>query len=178
MSRRALHSATLLGMRPVVVLAIAAWLGGAVHAQEAPVTRAEALQAFFRYERALDLTLGLPEPKAPAPGGSQSFTRQDFLREADRLFRKYKPHFKVTPRPVRPNAAALQQGLPEELRGTARTMVRWGAVAPVGLVVVGPQDTFTVPQFGDALGFFFTRVVGLTHMPDQRWTPWLRHDEL
>lgn len=178
MSHSLRDSAKLVRMRPFALLGLLVCLVGSAYAQEAPVTREEALQAFFRYERALDQVLGLPEPKVPPRQGNQTFTRQDFLREADRLFRKYKPHFKVTPRPQRVNAAALQQGLPQELRAPARIMVRWGAIAPVGQVVVGPQDSFTVAQFGDALGFLFTRLIGLTHMPDQRWTPWLRHEDL
>jgi hypothetical protein len=53
-------------------------------------------------------------------------------------------------------------------------LVAWGFVAPVGPLVVGPGDTLTAAQAGDALGYFFSQVALLSHRADPKWTPRLQ----
>jgi hypothetical protein len=43
-------------------------------------------------------------------------------------------------------------------------------------LATGPTDSITVSDFGDAIGFFVSRVAQMSHMPNRKWTPWLRDE--
>ncbi len=148
-----------------------------VWAAEPPVTKGEMLAALGRCETSLHKVLKMPPPKA-RKGSSAPATRAEVLKEFNRVFAEVEPHFKVTPCPSLVDTAAIAKRNPAKQRPTIAKLVRWGCVAPVGPLVVGPGETLTVEQYGDALGFFFTRVTGLTHMPSQRWTPYLQPPDL
>jgi len=157
------------------VLAIVGIGVACANAQEAPVTQAEMFASVGKCETALCRVLQMPVPKART-GSTKPATRLEMFKEFGRLFDEFKTKFKVTPRPVRIDPLAIEQRCPEEVITLATKLAKWGCVAPVGPLVVGPKDTLSIDEFGDALGFFFTRVAGLSHTPLIKWSPYLQPD--
>jgi hypothetical protein len=62
-------------------------------------------------------------------------------------------------------------------RDNLEMLVRMGAVAKIGPLATGPGNVLTVPEFGDAIGFFLARMAQMTHLPSSKWTPALRKED-
>lgn len=146
-----------------------------VVATNAPVTQAEAKVAFTRTERVLRTALNLSgSSTSPLGVSGKPITRAQVVGEFNRLYKLVLPNAKLTPRPVKFDSARLR------MTGTSRMellkLVKLGAIAPVGPVAAGPKDSLTVAEFGDALGFFLSRMAEITHTPSRKWTPALQDE--
>ena len=141
-------------------------------AQEGPVTVAEANAVFDKVDAAIRKTLKMPSAKATAVGESKAVTRQEVLAKLDALFEAYKPKFAYTPRPFRTEMAAVAEKNQDKATiDRIQKLARWGCIAPVGPLAVGPTDTLTMSQFGDALGYFMSQIAALTYYADPKWVP-------
>ncbi len=146
-----------------------------VVATSAPVTQAEARAAFVRAERVIRSAVGIGGvPNTRSAGSKQPVTRAEVVEEFARLYTLVLPKAKITPRPVRFDAARLK--IAGSQREKLIRLVRAGAIAPVGPVAAGPKDTLTVAEFGDALGYFLSRMAEITYLPSRRWTPDLQDE--
>jgi hypothetical protein len=144
-----------------------------VTSSTAPVTRAEAGQIFSRASKLLAPVLGLT-PTPSALTGTAPVTRDQVVAEMNRLFEWSRPKFVFSPRRVTHNPAVFTVGQPQ--RGALGKLVSFGAIAPLGPLATSPRPTLTVREFGDAMGFFISRLCDLTHTPS-RFSPQLMPDE-
>ena len=141
-------------------------------AQEGPVTVAEANVVFDKVDAAIRKTLKMPVSKPTTGGESRAVTRQEVLAKLDALFEAYKPKFAYTPRPFRTEMAAVAEKNQDKATiDRIQKLARWGCIAPVGPLAVGPTDTLTMSQFGDALGYFMSQIAALTYYADPKWVP-------
>lgn len=147
----------------------------AVKTTEAPVTCDEARTTFTRVESILRKALRLPGQTGivSIPGGKSPVSRTQVVAEFSRIYEVVKPKVKLSPAPVVYDASVIKISDAKQ-RANAEKLIRLGAVAKIGPLVVGPSDTLTIPQFGDAVGFFMARMAFITHMPSNKWTPGLQ----
>lgn len=147
----------------------------AVKTSEAPVTCDEARTTFMRVETILRKALALPAQTAPVsiPAGKSPVSRAQVVGEFSRIYDVVRPKAKLSPAAVAFDASLIKMSDAKQ-RANIEKLIRLGAVAKVGPLAVGPSDSLTVPEFGDAIGFFMARMAFITHMPSNKWTPGLQ----
>ncbi|MGV3618205.1 MAG: hypothetical protein ACO1SV_22995 [Fimbriimonas sp.] len=144
-------------------------------ATAAPVSQAEARAVFTRAEKVLRSALNLSGNAAsPIAVAAKPVTRAQVVSEFNRLYKLVEPSAKLTPRPVRFDQTRIR--MTGARREELVRLVRLGAVAPIGPLATNANDSLTVAEFGDALGFFLTRMAEITHMPSRKWTPALQDE--
>lgn len=139
----------------------------------APVTVAEAHQAFRRAEKLLRDILNLKAGESiPASTDNRPATRNEVIALMVKFRDFAKPEYKVTPFPLEFDQARLKgEG---SSRNLLLQLVREGYVAPVSPLATGTQ-ALTPARFGDTLGYFLLRVLELTHTPSAKWSPYLQN---
>jgi len=142
-----------------------------------PVTASEARATFAKAETVMRTTFKLPAANGSSaiPAGASPVRREQVVAEMARLVGVIQPKFKLTPRAVRYDPKVLKMAAPQF--ANLNRLISMGAVARIGPVAVGPTNSLTIAEFGDAVGFFMARMAELTHQPSGKWTPWLRDEE-
>lgn len=142
-----------------------------VHANK-PVTRAQFFFVVDKMRAATDKVLGLPARSGGKPDRPDALlTRSEVIEAFSDLFKAYRSKFLSTPRPLKVDKKALTQRNAAAVQPQLELLVKWGFVAQVGPLVVGPGDSLTAEQAGDALGFFWNQLTLLTTQVDPRWSP-------
>ncbi|HXH61017.1 MAG TPA: hypothetical protein VNI20_06625 [Fimbriimonadaceae bacterium] len=140
--------------------------------QAAPVTKAEAEAAIGKVDSAIRKVIGLPAAEAKKVTDSTPISRAEFVKRLDSMFESYRPKFQYTPRPFHTDPAVVAKFNQDPgVQKRIDKLARWGCLAPVGPVVVGPGDTLTTSEFGDALGYFMSQIASLTYFADPKWVP-------
>lgn len=140
-----------------------------------PVTDNDLRQTMYKADKALSTVLKLNPPSPVEKGTSQPATRAQIIAEFDRIFEKARPKFRMTPRPYRVEKEAITKHNSGKTAETLEKLIRWGVVGPVGPLVVGPTDTLTPQQYGDALGLLFVQLASLTHTPSLAGNPAIKY---
>lgn len=168
-----MRSTTAAALLRCSALAVLFALCGAAPAQsQKPVTVGEANAVLHKVDSAIRKTLGLPAPKATNDATSQPVTRAQVLARLDAMFEAYRPKFAYTPRPFRSETGEVAKANKDAKTAmTINKLVKWGCVGPVAPLAVGPSDTLTTEQFGDAIGYFMSQIAALTYYADPAWTP-------
>ena len=139
---------------------------------DSPVTAREAHEAFNRWGKLLFKVNATP---TGAPGFSSSdlpVTRSQVIAEMARLYKASASAIRFVPQAVPFDAAKLRI---DALQMPAlRTLVRLGFVGRVAPLAVGPGTSLTPKEFGDALGFFSSRLMQISHLPSPTFTPSLQ----
>lgn len=136
------------------------------------LSRNDFYAACQRLRSAADSLLLLPAESGHKPDrGDQPVTRDEVFQVMGEMFDHFKPNFRSVPRPGRLTRDAIDQRNPSSSRPLIEKLVLWGFVAPEGPLVVGPGNTLTPRQAGDALGWFFNQVILLSHRAIPKWTP-------
>ena len=163
-------------MGRLISLAVAAFcLGTSAYAQAAPVTVAEANAVFAKIEDAVRDVLKMKKAEKWPIGQNRPITRAEVVEKMDRVFQSVKPKFQFTPRPFRTELGVIKRfNLDSETQGQMERLVRWGFLAPVGPLVVGPGDSLSIGVFGDAVGYFLSQLAAMTYFADPDWVPQLQ----
>ena len=141
-----------------------------------PVTTKAAYSVMSRHEAALSSVVKGVTP-TNQKGDATPMSRSTFILELERVFDEAKPSFRWTPRHMRVIEPVIAKyNADPKIQAALKKLSRYGCIAPVGPIVVGPGDTLTPRQFGDALGFFNVRISHLVHQPDPKWSPDLTFD--
>lgn len=141
--------------------------------QKAPVTRSEAVAVFTKARKAIVAArIAQITTKPSLAPGNQPVTRDEVISEMSKIFAACKTAVKFVPNKSKFDPTVFKVGSPAA-KSSLTNLVGWGLVAPVGPVATGPQPGLSVPQFGDAVGFFLARISDVTHMPIPRWSPYL-----
>lgn len=136
------------------------------------VTKGEFMVAFDKLRASCDKVLGIPARSGGKPANyDDPITRDEVTQAFADLFEHFKPSFRVTPRPLKPDEKALSSRNSAPTAATLRKLIKWGFVAPVGPLVVGPGKYLNSDQIGDALGYFYLQVAVLTKKALPKWTP-------
>lgn len=144
----------------------------AVPKDTSPVTADEANTVLKQESTIISKAFGHPMPTSFAVGkGSTPVTREAIVAAFTRQFDALSPEFKFTPNPQTYNATILRIAKPQ--LPSLERLIRFGCIGKVAPLATGPKDSLTIAEFGDALGFFMSRLAELTYMPDPKWTPTL-----
>jgi hypothetical protein len=142
---------------------------------KATLTVKDMTKAFARADAAMRKVLHLPAsaPKAAAKAGDAPATREQVVLQMDRLFELARPSFKFTPKRIKydPGMITIKRGRPA--RKAVEKLIAWEFVAKVGPLAANLKPTLTLGEFGEALGFFLARIADLTHLPSNKWSPYL-----
>jgi len=141
----------------------------------APVTQAEARATFTKTEKVIRGALRMPSvtPAVSFGGGSTPVTRAQVVKEMYRIYTLLRPRVKITPRAVVFDRSVLKMS-DATAKADLNQLITMGAIARIGPLAVGPKNTLTVPEFGDAVGFFMAQMAQLTNQPSRKWTPILQ----
>lgn len=136
------------------------------------VTRGQFWVAYDKLRISCDQVLGIPARSGTKPAKpDELITRAEVSKSLSDLMTHYKPQFRVTPRPAWIDKKALTSNNDPETAKLLEPLVKWGFVAPVGPLVVGPGKNLTSQQTGDALGYFYLQISVLTKKALPKWTP-------
>ena len=161
--------------RFVSVVVAAVCLASFAHAQAPPVTVAEANAVFAKIEGAVRDVLKMKEAEKRPVGEKRPITRAEVVRRMDEIFLSVKPKFQFTPRPFRTEEAVIKRFNDDPVtQARMKKLVRWGFLAPVGPLVVGPGESLTIAAFGDAVGYFLSQMAAMTYFADPNWVPALQ----
>jgi len=155
---------------PALLIAMGVLTAMAPAQAPAPVRLDEVRIVLHRSESALRKVLGMPSVKL-VPGEKRTATRKEIIAEFQRVTDVFRPRFRMTPRPYRTRPSAVEKANDAATAKTVQGLARFGLMAPVGPLAVGPADHLTLAQFGDEVGILFSQLTFLTHQPDPRWTP-------
>lgn len=99
--------------------------------------------------------------------------RTEITAEFWRLFQLAKPHFKFTPKAVvyKPDMISIPAADPQ--RKPLETMIRFGFIGKVAPLATSSAPSLSIPDYGDALGYFIARMSDLTHTPSAKWSPYM-----
>lgn len=143
----------------------------AVQTTNAPVSQSEARTVFVKVESLMRKSLDLPaaKPGVGIPQSSAAVKRSQVVAEFARIYQVVRPKVKLTPRDTAfdPKVVKLTDA---KQKANLLALIKMGAVARIGPLSVGPTDSLTVPEFGDAVGFFISRMAFMTHLPSSDWT--------
>lgn len=139
-----------------------------------PVTAREARDTFIQVAELLRKVNGRSFGVPAIAAADRPVTRAEVLKEMVRLHKAAEPVFKFTPAPVPHDKAKLK--IDAALLPALDRLVSGGFVARIGPLAVGPQPGLTPKQFGDAVGFFTSRVSQVAHLPSAKWTPMLQKE--
>jgi hypothetical protein len=135
-----------------------------------PVTEAEAAAVFRKLEQAMGTVIkAKPKTETSLKPSPQPVTREQVVREMDRLFEAARPAFRFTPRKIPVQLDRLM--VAREAQPAAERLIAWGFVGRTSPMVIGAARPMTVQSFGDELGFFIARLAELTHTPSSKWSP-------
>jgi uncharacterized protein YbjT (DUF2867 family) len=139
---------------------------GAVTGQDATVVFGK-IQSAFVYVLAV-------KPGVPSgiKNSSAPIDRKEVISEFIRLREMASPAFRMKLRPARYDKSRWSWNTPD-----LESLVKEGYVAPLGPLTTKKSSTLTPAEFGDALGFFLSRISQVTHQPSTKWTPYLQQSD-
>lgn len=141
-----------------------------------PVTQAEARSTAKRMEGSLRDILSIKTfPPTQLVAASKPVTREMVVADFARLYQAVRPTVKLTPVPVKFSESRFR--VSAKLKPELSRLVKLGFVAPYGPLATSKKATLSVAEYGDAVGFFLSRVAEVTHMPSRKWTPALQGND-
>lgn len=137
-----------------------------------PVSRDEVRASLTRLRKTLEGRTTIKFRPFLLPAGTAPATRAEIAFELNSMFTSLEPVIRWTRRPPRSYDAILKERNKDpRALSVMQRLVRFGLAGPVGPLVVGPKDSLTPRQLGDALGFAFAQFAAMLHQPDPKWTP-------
>jgi len=138
------------------------------------VTQADAFAVFTQARKAIVAArIAKLTTKPTIAKSGQPVSRDQIILEMMKILNESKTAVKFVPKPVKFDPAVFKTGSAGAKAALAK-LVKWGMVAPVGVLATGPKATLSIDDFGDALGFFLSRYSDVTHMPSTKWSPFLQ----
>jgi hypothetical protein len=144
-------------------------------ASNGPVTLSELYATTERLENGVrKVVLGsTSKAKAHVVSPDRPAKRSEVILEFHRIFSLAKPKFKFTPRMVKYDPKVLSVPTTDPARKPLESLVKYGFIGKVAPMATSTLPTITIPEYGDALGYFVARIGDLTHTPSAKWSPYL-----
>jgi hypothetical protein len=141
-------------------------------AKEPPVTKAEAAATFTRAQQMIKEVLRLKKDLAAFPKGPGVATRAQIIQQLHSIVTAVEPRFKVTLPKVKAESRFLSFADPTSKKLAERLEVL-GFVDRYGPLATSKDEGLEPRQFGEALGFFLSRLAEYTHTPSTQFSPYL-----
>lgn len=150
-------------------------LAGLAVAQKEPVTQGEVRGTLLQTEKHFRTVLKMPPPKPSGKmlGDGAPTSRTFIIERFDAMVEMFRPKFKIRPRPLRFDEKRLAK-LPDRVRKKLVALIRGGFIAPLGPLATAKDESVSLSDYGDALGFLITRLAEVTHMPSPKFSPYLQ----
>ena len=139
---------------------------------QAAVTAREAKESIGRLSALIVKVTGAPLGGSRVPAEERAVTRAEVVAEMARIYRASAIAFRFVPSPVAFDASKFRMDSAE--LSNLKDLVRHGCIGRLSPLAVGPGANMTPKQFGDALGFFASRLMQMSHLPDPVFTPSLQ----
>ncbi len=151
--------------------------GKPIAVSAAPVSEHEARLSIERLEKLLVKVLGplKGQARSKVPDSTNPVSRIVVAQELTRLKSATTTYFRISMGPVRVDETRILGSNARE-REMLASLLKGGFISEFGPIASGPKSTLTTTQFGDAIGFFVTRLMEFCHMPLSKWSPTLHHD--
>ena len=158
--------------RILLALALVASLAAAVAQGTASkgVTLDEGKSALAKVSGVLSRRHSVELPVPDWKGGQEVHREQVVTVLAD-WAKRIEPKLRAKMRAERFDKAAISDGLPQAAQADALALIQAGFAAPVGPMIVGPNEGLSPEEFGDAMGYFTARLEGLAALNDPDYTP-------
>ncbi|HAY14719.1 MAG TPA: hypothetical protein PLB31_02340 [Fimbriimonadaceae bacterium] len=153
-----------------VSLAVLVLVSGVATA--APLRHDAMTQVMNRVDKAVRVVLKVEGAALNRTGQARPATRAEMVAEFDRIMTMARPRFRGRPiRQVVDQPLIDSRNPSPETRAQLKRLIEWGFVGPVSPLATDPTQTLTPQQFGDALGYFMSRLADVTHTYDPRFSP-------
>ena len=137
------------------------------------VTGQDATVVFGKVQEAFAYVLSVPTTSTSAiKNTAVPVDRADVVKEFARLRTMAAPAFHMKMRSAKYDKSRWTWNSPE-----LELLVKEGYVAPLGPIATNKVSTLTPAEFGDALGYFLSRISQVTHQPSTKWTPYLQQPD-
>ncbi len=135
------------------------------------VTQSEGAVVLNKTEETIKSVLQLKIMPPCAPG-SGIMTREQLLDQFAKIITVTEPKFVFTPPTIRtvPGYMTFKEA---KYRSLGDRLARMGFVDKVGPLLTAKVPGLTPQQFGDALGYFVSRLAEVTHLPSSKYSPYL-----
>ena len=146
-----------------------------IKVDNSPVTLSELYSTIEKVELGVRRVV-LSSTQAPVPRkefADRVAKRTEVTAEFWRLFQLAKPHFKFTPNAVKFKPELISIPASDPQRKPLETMIRFGFIGKVAPLATSSAPSMSIPEYGDALGFFIARMSDLTHTPSAKWSPYM-----
>lgn len=141
-------------------------------ATAAPLRHDAMLQVMNRVDKTVRVVLKVEGNTTTRTGQARAATRAEMIAEFDRIMTLARPRFRGRPiRQVVDQPLIDGRNPAPETRAQLKRLIEWGFVGPVSPLATEPSQTLTPKQFGDALGYFMSRLADVTHTYDPRFSP-------
>lgn len=141
-------------------------------AMAAPLRHDAMTQVMNRVDKAVRVVLKVEGAALNRTGQARPATRAEMVAEFDRIMTMARPRFRGRPiRQVVDQPLIDSRNPSPETRAQLKRLIEWGFVGPVSPLATDPTQTLTPQQFGDALGYFMSRLADVTHTYDPRFSP-------
>lgn len=145
-----------------------------VRGQEAqPVTRAEVRTVIQKLSAITYRVVRhqAPPKGKPAPPPSGLASRSEIVLLLDAVFEAARPEFKYTPNKLEFDAALLSIPRGDVARNKVEKLIAWGCIGRADPLATAAKPGLTLVEFGDAVGYFMSRIAELTHTPSTKYSP-------
>lgn len=170
-------AAVLLGLVALGATLDGQTLGKSKHTVKTPsasvdkVTLEETSQVMTRVRSVVyRVVLNKAAPKGASSKEKRAATRGEIVGDLYKLFNEFKPEFRVTPRMIEANTSRFTLKTTSE-KTQLETLVKWGFIDRVSPIATSSSPNLSLEEFGDALGFYLSRMAELTHSPSSKFTP-------
>lgn len=141
-------------------------------AMAAPLRHDAMTEVMNRVDKAVRVVLKVEGAALNRTGQARPATRAEMVAEFDRIMTIARPRFRGRPiRQVVDQPLIDNRNPSPETRAQLKRLIEWGFVGPVSPLATDPTQTLTPQQFGDALGYFMSRLADVTHTYDPRFSP-------
>lgn len=138
--------------------------------QDDLLSRDDVSAVFKRADKVMRSVLKLPAGGTAFVSGKQAASREAIVLQFNAMLTSARPRLRLTPPPV-PVDAALVTIKEPAARALTLKLVKMGFIDKYGPLARGTAAGLSAEEFGEALGYFLSRLAEATHVPTTKFSP-------